>query len=71
MLKTQVPGEVGERTLAVYKKSSYQTAYNRLADIADMHKQNVRPGLYNVSAQVAITSNEGLQRWWLERWECE
>ncbi len=55
--------------LAVYKKSSYQIAYNRLADIADRHGVKVWAGDNNLAVQVVCPISG--QRWWLERWDCE
>ena len=53
--------------MKVYAKSSYQTAYNWLADIAERHGSKVTPGDGNRAAQ---THNQNAtQIWWLERHE--
>jgi hypothetical protein len=51
----------------IYKKSSYQEAYNRLADIADTRGCKVHAGNINVAAYVYDHQTGG--QWRLERWE--
>jgi hypothetical protein len=55
---------IGLVMLKVYAKSSYQAAYNWLADIADRHGVKVQAGDCEVAA--IVRTNEG-QTWWLER----
>ena len=55
--------------IKVYKKSSYQKAYNWLADIAERHGGRVHVG---DGKKVAYAVNqENGQTWWIDRHECE
>lgn len=63
--------------LAVYSLSNYQTAFNRMADIADRHGVKLATGEGTVAVQVMVNAPEapkkigrdGGQIWWLERHE--
>jgi hypothetical protein len=57
---------LADTLLAVYGKSSYQVAYNWLADIADRHLTRVQAG---AAGQIAAQVRHGNQLWWLERHE--
>lgn len=56
---------LGKELLRVYGKSSYQRAYEWLADVADRHGVRVLPGDDRIAAMVATAR----QNWWLERHE--
>lgn len=77
--KNETLGWVPE-LLRIYKKSSYQTAYNWLAEIAERHSFNA--GNSDGTREVFVTHGDGKiaaqvinprngQVWWLERWETE
>lgn len=59
--------------LKVYAKSSYQVAYDWLADIADRYGTRVYPGTVAADGRdlvAAVVNNpDGSQSWWLERHE--
>ena len=56
--------------LAIYSKSSYQQAYNRLADIAERYPAFGKyPMVGEGKTVLAVTDPASGQRWWLERHE--
>lgn len=66
------------KLLRVYKKSSYQRAYDWLADLAERHHpgQHPIPGTGNVCVYVVVsapypgtTTMHPIEKWWLERHE--
>lgn len=73
------PGPLGSGPvlLKIYSKSSYQAAYNWLADIAERHGNDFHPTgaklpVPGTGINVAMTRNGGNgQTWWLERHEVE
>jgi hypothetical protein len=75
ILKTRL-GDGEAQTIAVYKKSSYQEAYNRIAAISEASGNAAHPegnglpvaGDYQVALQTI--DPETRESWFLERWEC-
>lgn len=55
--------------LDVYKKSSYQRAYNRMADIAERCGDKVRAGANHVAVETHSIATG--QVWYLERHDCK
>lgn len=55
--------------LKIYSKSSYQTAYNWLANIADAHGVRVLPCLASDTRAAQVGHPTNGQYWYLERHE--